>query len=85
MHSGALRGKVGRKVLKTNFVGTAPMHLQEQITWEKKLYDTFLLSLQLIQNWLFGSQILLKYHKVVVTEEMATILMEHLLQNDSDV
>ena len=26
--------------------GTAPMHLQEQIPWEKKLYDAFLLSLQ---------------------------------------
>ena len=25
---------------------TAPMHLKEQKTWEKKLYDAFLLSLQ---------------------------------------
>ena len=38
-----------------------------------------------IQNWLFGCQFLLKYLTVVVTEEKATILMEHLLQNDSEV
>ena len=37
---------------------TAPMHLQEQMTWEKRLYDAFLLSLQLIQNCLFGCQFL---------------------------
>ena len=62
------------------------MHLQGQMTWEKKLYDAFLLSLQLIQNCLFGCQFLLKYRTVVVTEEKATtILMEHLLQNDSEV
>ena len=61
------------------------MHLQEQMTWEKKLYDAFLLSLQLIQYWLFGCQFVLKSHTVVVTEEKATILMEHLLQNDSEV
>ena len=41
------------------------MHLQEQMTWEKKLYDAFLLSLQLIQNWLFGCQFVLKSHTVV--------------------
>ena len=32
MHDGAQRGKVGRYVLKTNFVGTALKHLQEQMT-----------------------------------------------------
>ena len=46
MHNGPQRGKVGSQVLKTDFIGTAPMHLQEQMTCEKKLYDAFLLSLQ---------------------------------------
>ena len=39
MCSGARRGKLGRKVLKTDFVGTVPMHLQEQMTLESNRTD----------------------------------------------
>ena len=38
--------KYGPQRVKTDFIGTAPMNLQEQMTCEKKLYDAFLLSLQ---------------------------------------
>ena len=38
--------QLSSQILKRDFVVTAPMHLKEQMTWEKKLYDAFLLSLQ---------------------------------------
>ena len=57
------------------------MHLQDQMTCEKKLYDAFLLSLQnpKLTFWLPV------FTKVVTEEKASTILMEHLLQNDSEV
>ena len=68
-------------------LGQHPCNLQEQMTWEKKLYDAFLLSLQ-DPKLTFWFPVFTKVSYgiyIAITEEKATILMELLLQNDSEV
>ena len=60
------------------------MHLQEQMTWEKKLCDAFLLSLQ-DPKLTFWLPVFTNVSYGCHNRKKATILMEHLLQNDSEV